>query len=107
MARNGTKSGGRKKGTPNKRTQDVQALVAKASRSPFETLAFISAGDAKKLGHGTTDEKTKTFTPAPIPLDLQLEAAKELAPYLAPKRKAIEHSTPTGPIVLKWPEEAP
>ena len=91
----GAKTGGRAKGAKNKRTLAVEEIVAKASRHPLETLAYISAGDAKKLGLVTKGADGKE-TVGVISLELQLEAAKELGPYLAPKRKAVEVSGTGG-----------
>lgn len=69
----GYRRGGRAKGTPNKRTQSVIDKLAKLDFDPLESLARLAI-DAKKEG------------------DKQMEfhASKELAQYVAPKRKAME-----------------
>ena len=71
----GTKTGGRSKGTPNKRTQDVIEKLESLDCDPIEGMARIAL-QAEKDG------------------DKNLAATmyKELAPYVAPKRKAIEQT---------------
>ena len=69
----GQKTGGRKKGTPNKRTQEIQAKLETLGCDPIEGMARIA-----------TDETN--------PPELRLKAYSDLAPYLYPKRKAVEHS---------------
>jgi hypothetical protein len=68
------KTGGRKKGTPNKRTVErAQALAAiKASgRDPISFFADLLRNES-------------------APLELRFQAAKELAPYVHPKLASIE-----------------
>lgn len=69
MARNGIKTGGRKKGTPNKKTLNfVESL---GSYDPLESLLNI-----------VKDENT--------PLETKIRINLDLLPYIYPKRKAIE-----------------
>lgn len=74
--------GGRKKGVPNKRTQAVADKLAEIGFDPLESLARL-AMDAKKEG-----DKVMEF-----------QASKELAQYVAPKRKAMEVSADTSNII--------
>lgn len=84
----GKKTGGRVKGTPNKATQEIQAKLEALGCDPLEGMAKIAlqsmdAGDLKLAG----------------------QMFAELAQYVAPKRKAIEHSgevltAPTLNIIL-------
>lgn len=67
------KTGGRQKGTPNKRTQNVIDKLAALKCDPIEAMARI-AKDAEKAGD----------------LNVASQMYKELAQYIAPKRKAIE-----------------
>ena len=71
------KTGGRKRGTPNRRTADIQEKLAAMGCDPIAGMAAIA-----------TDEKQ----------DIALRAAmyKELAQYVAPKRKAVEMSGADG-----------
>jgi hypothetical protein len=65
------KVGGRKKGTPNKRTQQIEELLEQMGCDPFKVMALICVSTT------ATD-------------DMKLRAAKELAPYIAPKLGSIE-----------------
>jgi len=71
-----TKKGGRVKGTPNKKTQDVIDRLKELKCDPIEGMAKI-ADTAYKDGD--------------LPLAGQMY--KELAQYVAPKRKAVEISS--------------
>lgn len=77
-----TKTGGRKKGTPNKRTLEVQERLSALNFDPIEGMVVIAK---QSMADG----------------DLALAGAmcKELAQYVAPKRKAIEVSADLGPAV--------
>ncbi len=65
------KTGGRAKGTPNKRTQSVTEKLAALGCDPIEGLAKIAM-----------DRKNR--------IELRAAMYKELAQYIVPKRKAIE-----------------
>lgn len=71
------KTGGRKKGTPNKRTKEITDKLAALDCDPIEGMAGIAM-----------DEQN-----AP---ELRGRMFAELAQYVAPKRKAIEHSGEAG-----------
>ena len=73
------KTGGRSKGTPNKATQDVRDKLAALGCDPIEGMARIAMDEAN-------------------PPELRGKMFAELAGYIAPKRKAIEHEA--GP---PWP----
>ena len=73
----GAKTGGRKKGTPNKRTQEVIDKLADLDCDPITGMAKIAL-----------DEKN--------PPELRGRMFSELAQYIAPKRKAIEHTGESG-----------
>ena len=65
------KSGGRTKGTPNKRTLDIQHRLEELGCDPIEGMATIAMNDSH----------------AP---ELRGRMYAELAQYVAPKRKAVE-----------------
>ncbi len=69
MAKDGTKTGGRKKGTPNKRTLDFVENLG--NYDPLESLLRI-----------VQDETT--------PLDTRIKINLDLLPYLYPRRKAVQ-----------------
>ena len=70
MAR-GFKSGGRSRGTPNRRTTEVSELLAKLGCDPLKGMARIAM-------------KRRN------PVELRAQMFKELAPYVYPKRKAVD-----------------
>ncbi len=73
------KTGGRAKGTPNKRTQSVTEKLAALGCDPIEGLAHIAMNKKQKLG-----------VRKDVPIELRAQMNKELAQYVAAKRKAIE-----------------
>lgn len=104
--------GGRIKGTPNKRTQDVMDRLAALGCDPIAAMAkavsmdalalaieggYIDAADAKKDPIGCRARACDLYPP-----DLRLKMAAELAQYVAPKRKAIEVTGEGGePLTLE------
>ncbi len=69
----GFKTGGRAKGTPNKRTVEVKQILEQQGCDPIEGMIRIA-------------ENTE------LDITIRLSAYKELAQYVYPKRKAVEHS---------------
>ncbi|HXJ61970.1 MAG TPA: hypothetical protein VNU68_35480 [Verrucomicrobiae bacterium] len=65
---------GRPKGAPNKRTLEVAERLAKLGCDPIVGMARIAMGKNN-------------------PMELRGRMFAELAQYIAPKRRAIEHST--------------
>lgn len=74
----GRKTGGRKKGTPNRRTIEVQGLLERLNCDPIAGMAMIAV-----------DEKN--------PAELRGRMFAELARYLFPRRKPIEAAPPDIP----------
>ena len=70
------KTGGRKRGTPNKKTIAVQEQMEQLGFDPIESMIEISK-------QAMSD---KNYV-------LAGQMAKELAQYIYPKRKAVEHTT--------------
>lgn len=88
--KDGRKTGGRKAGTPNKRSQEVAEKLEHMGVDPIERLALIAEmaeQDAQMA------ENPKDRLPH---LQLAKDCHKELAQYVAPKRKAVEHSGTVG-----------
>ena len=86
----GEKTGGRQKGTPNKATADVIARLEALGCDPIEGMAQIAMDTNADLS-------------------LRGKMYAELAQYVAPKRKAVEHSgNDGGPVgfVLMGSQEA-
>ena len=108
----GTRVGGRQKGTPNKRTQEVSDILARLGCNPFQGMATIALnklpcgvcrgkGRTKyKMASGEVSERTcescyGTLFEACSP-ELRGKMHAELAKYIAPQRKAVEHSGSIG-----------
>lgn len=86
----GVRYGGRQKGTPNKNTQDIQAKLDALGCDPIQGMAEIAA-EARAAGD----------------FNLAGTMYKELAQYVAPKRKAVEVQgdvTLGGGLTIKWAE---
>lgn len=77
--KNQPKSGGRRRGTPNKRTAELLELLKKQypKYNPVLQMAEIAQ-----------DEE--------VEMSLRIQCAKEVAQYLFPKRKAVELSQGAG-----------
>jgi len=101
----GERRGGRQKGTPNKKTQVVVETLENKGCDPVAMLADIAMGKSKCAscnGKGKFKLKGSSKTeicPACkgigadiVTIDTKVTVLKELAQYVAPKRKAIEHT---------------
>lgn len=97
--RDGTKSGGRRKGTPNKNTCPAQERAEQLGVDPIEILLLVVKGDWAALGYKN---------PLTITLDQRINAAKEVAQYIVPKKRSVELSgeLDTAPKEGLTPEEA-
>lgn len=113
-AKGQAKSGGRKKGTPNKSSIPLQSLAEELKVNPFEILLRFASGDWKSLGY--EEEKKISYTNAGIEFEeymitpeLRVTAAKAACEYLHPKRKAIEidekSSNKLPKVVVLWADE--
>jgi hypothetical protein len=83
----GKKTGGRKKGTPNKKTSSVQEKLDRLGCDPIEGMAIIA---------------NRAMAEGDLPLAGSMY--KELAQYVAPKRKTVELSNEegSGPLRIEW-----
>ncbi len=81
----GRKTGGRVAGTPNKRTQDVIERLDALGCDPILGMARIAMDEANSP-------------------ELRGRMFSELAQYVAPKRRASDHSAAdgAGEIVISW-----
>ena len=75
----GHKTGGRTAGTPNRKTREVTGLLESLGCDPIEGMAHIAM-----------DEKH--------PPELRGRMYAELAQYVYPKRKAVEHTGAGGEL---------
>ena len=67
----GLKTGGRQLGTPNRGTADIQRQLAELNCDPIAGMATIAMD-------------------ATVPITIRASMFKELAQYIAPKRRAVE-----------------
>jgi hypothetical protein len=67
----GRKYGGRKKGTPNRKTQEISELLESLGHNPIEAMVKIANNPKASL-------------------ELRGRMNAELAQYVYPKRKAVE-----------------
>lgn len=85
---------GRKKGTPNKRTQTLFQKAQELGVDPFEILLLIAKGDWKALGYDSSEiqllSKGIPYFVDRISLQMRQSAASDCCQYMLPKRKAIE-----------------
>jgi hypothetical protein len=70
-AKTGERRGGRQIGTPNKKTQAVADTLAELGCNPIKGMAKIAMDESQ-------------------PMQLRATMYRELAQYIAPKRKAVE-----------------
>lgn len=84
MDKNGNKTGGRKKGTPNVREFRAEDIAAKFDIDPLEVLFMIAAADWKGLQLANEDV---------IKLSDRANAAKELSKYLYSQKQSVALST--------------
>ncbi len=104
----GKKTGGRKKGTPNRRTVEKQAVALKRQErvlasgvTPLEVMIadmrFHHAAAFAELDRGPDADLDKVATS----LSAARAAAKDAAPYIHPRLAAIEHTGKDGgPIAI-------
>ena len=78
----GHKTGGRMAGTPNRKTRDVEELLASLDCDPIRGMAEIARNPEASL-------------------ELRGRMNAELAQYVYPKRKAVEHTGAGGDSVLR------
>lgn len=85
----GRKTGGRKKGTPNKRSEPLIALCERAAPGfdPVAWMTALAAGTATEV----VDGKEVLID---VPLELRVQCAKEVAKYRHPQKRAVEHTAP-------------
>jgi hypothetical protein len=77
----GERRGGRKKGTPNKKTAEMIRAVQESGITPLDFMLQVMRGEPPE---GAKPAEIVAFT------TLRFEAAKAAAPYLHPRLSAIE-----------------
>lgn len=89
------KTGGRPKGSPNKKAVMLSERAKALGVDPFDILLYFAKGDWSKLGYESGTRLMSagmghTFEVETIPPDLRVSAAKDACQYIHPKRKALE-----------------
>lgn len=74
------KLGGKKKGSLNKKNQEIVDLASELGCNPAKILMLIAIGDFESLKCSEME----------MDIDRRKEAAKELMPYLYGKRKPVD-----------------
>lgn len=97
MARDGSVSGGRPKGAPNKRTWEARKIIEDMGFDPITALVHFARGDWQALGLPSATKQIYTKEAGIIEVDrideqLRQKSVKDLVPYVYPQLKAIEHS---------------
>ena len=115
----GERRGGRRKGSPNRRTVEVAERLAALGCDPLEGMARIALGDVPCLtckgggrvrlgpaGKVVAEGGREGACPRclgdgrePVPYELRARMSAELAEYVAPKRSRVEHSGPDGEAI--------
>lgn len=113
MAKPGLKPGqgaqvgaGRKKGTPNKSTLELKDAIAAACGTDFDpvvTMAKIGKfGQAERYRFEPETGGFEFIGAFPVSEKIQAKCLLEVAEYIHPKRRAIEHSdNPDNPLLRK------
>jgi hypothetical protein len=86
MARDGTRSGGRKKGTPNKKTVELISAVEESGVTPVEYMLSVMRDVAND---------------APVRMD----AAHKVAPYIHAKLASIETKSEINATIKSGSQE--
>lgn len=84
---------GRKKGVPNKKTAELMETIAKLNFDPAEALVYCYKEAQKIFDYR---KKRNNLAGALVALDRMETCASDLAQYVFPKKKAIEHSGEVG-----------
>ncbi len=89
------KTGGRQKGTQNKRSSTVVEIAERLGVDPFEVLMMIVANDWEGLGYDSPEVMKvvaggASYHEDRISLRDRLDAAKDAARYLYSQKKSIE-----------------
>lgn len=96
----GAKTGGRQKGTTNRRTAEVEAIVERLKCNPFEILCLFAIGDWKALGYQKPEATKENPNPSDPVIEptLRMRAAGEASKYLYPQKREL--STGDEPIKI-------
>ncbi len=85
---------GRPKGSKTKQQLGIEEMLASVGCDPILGMAKIALGEVPCLNPKCSAEceTCEGSGLQPVPLDLRAKMFSELAQYVAPKRKAVEHT---------------
>lgn len=86
-------NGGRKKGTPNRRTQELMVILEKHNFDPGEELIYCYKEFRKIFEYR---KRKGNLAGALTALEDAADTANDIAQFVYPKKKAIEHSGEVG-----------
>lgn len=78
-----------KEGQKIKRSEESAGIINKRGMDPREFMAIVLNWDLAEIG--LTEEQIKEID-VRTQIEIRCNMARELAPYVAPRLKAIEHS---------------
>lgn len=89
--------GGRKKGAINKRSREALEIAERMNFCPIEILIHVARADWEALGYESKSRSCWTsagieYEEDIIKVEHRVNAAKEVAKYLYPQKKAVELS---------------
>jgi hypothetical protein len=92
------KEGGRKKGSPNRKTLVIEELVARLDVDPLEVLLLFTKGDWKALGYESEsiicyNSAGVEYSKLTILPEHRISAAKEAVKYLYSQKKSVDISS--------------
>ena len=102
MAKGKKTGGGSRRGSPNKHPTSFRTALREYCETlrvdPHRFMADLLANtDEVVIG---VDNQGNPITAPAVKIELKFNVAKELAQYLEPKLKAVEHSGPDGAPIL-------
>jgi hypothetical protein len=102
MSAKGVRQGGRKKGTPNKRSLAAAERLIEMGYDPLEALVLVASGRMKfeTIVKYPTQDGKGTFEmveEVAAPVEQRVRCMIELATYVYPKRRSIEYEPAPPP----------
>lgn len=90
----GVKTGGRRKGSLNKSNAIPRDIALELGVDPFKILLYFAKGDWASLGYSSSTREVVSkgviIEQEVITPEIRVNAAKEAAQYIHPKRKAVD-----------------
>ena len=99
------KTGGRVKGSPDKRRLNVEEIASRFDKDPLEILLMVACCDWKGLGYDAAQKISYSsagieFVEDNIKLETRVQAAKEVAKYLYAQKQSVAVSSGEGGLKI-------